>query len=198
MARNRWFSLVSRVQTAVSVKIKPNNSPGRERSQVVYLENLIRKIGNVTCKRLDILEQQKRIVFCLNRLIENPMATVSESIPEALRPRVDAAVAWFNKTDDAAGDEFKATGILNPDDALINDEKLHLVICGGDRCEQYSFWVRGGSDNWDIGLLDQNLSSISHSAQAELDPPPGARLSWLDRVLAQHEFVLLLFYRGFW
>ena len=126
------------------------------------------------------------------------MPKVSETIPEALQPRVDAAITWFNTTDAAVEDEFEVTGILNPDDALIDREELHLIVCGGDRCEQHSFWVRGDSDNWDIGLLEHNLSSISHSAQAELDPPPGARLSWLDRVLAQHQFVLLLFYRGFW
>jgi hypothetical protein len=31
-----------------------------------------------------------------------------------------------------------------------------------------------------------------------LDPPVGVRREWLDRQLEQHEFVLLLFYRGLW
>ena len=33
---------------------------------------------------------------------------------------------------------------------------------------------------------------------SRLDPPPGARREWIDRVLAQHAFVVLVFYRGFW
>jgi len=126
------------------------------------------------------------------------MPTVSETIPEALQPRVDAAIAWFNTTAAAAGDDFTVTGILNPEDALGDSEELHLIVCGGDRCEQHSFRVRGGSGAWDIGLLEQDASESSQRPQAELDPPPGARLGWLDRVLGQHEFVLLLFYRGFW
>ena len=29
-------------------------------------------------------------------------------------------------------------------------------------------------------------------------PPAGARMGWLDHVMGQHAFVVLLFYRGFW
>ena len=126
------------------------------------------------------------------------MSKVSETIPEPLQPSIDAAIAWFNTTEQAAGDEFKVTGILDPDEALSGTEELHLVLCGGDRCEQHSFWVRGSSDEWDVGFADHGLSTQSDRPQAELDPPPGARLGWLDHVLDQHKFVLLLFYRGLW
>ena len=37
---------------------------------------------------------------------------VSEGIPDALAPRVEAARRWFNDSADAAGDTFKVTGIL--------------------------------------------------------------------------------------
>ena len=36
------------------------------------------------------------------------------------------------------------------------------------------------------------------SVPAEFDPPPGARHGWLEGVLGQHAFVVLIFYRGFW
>ena len=61
------------------------------------------------------------------------MPTVSETIPEKLQPRVDAALAWFNGSAEAAGDEFKVTGILDEATALAGSEELRLVLCGGDR-----------------------------------------------------------------
>ena len=129
------------------------------------------------------------------------MPQVSETIPDALKPRVDAAVAWFNTTVDAAQDEFKVTGILDPDDALSGSDELRLILCGGDRCEQRSFRVSGAaeaSEEWDVDFADSALAAAGDKPQAELDPPPGPRLQWLDEKLAQHAFVVLLFYRGFW
>ncbi|MEM8768967.1 MAG: hypothetical protein AAGE43_16085 [Pseudomonadota bacterium] len=126
------------------------------------------------------------------------MPTVSETIPEALQPRVDAAVAWFNSTGAAAGDEFKATGILDPEESVADSGELRLILCGGDRCEQHTFLVEGSAEDWQISFAETALSTQAGKPQAELDPPPGPRLRWLDNVLARHEFVLLLFYRGFW
>lgn len=40
---------------------------------------------------------------------------VSDTIPEILAPRVEAAEAWFNQTTETAGAVFKDTGILDPD-----------------------------------------------------------------------------------
>jgi hypothetical protein len=42
------------------------------------------------------------------------MPQVSETIPEALKPRVDAALAWFNASADAAEDEFKVSSMQTP------------------------------------------------------------------------------------
>ena len=122
---------------------------------------------------------------------------VNEQIPEALAPRVEAAVAWFNDSSDAAGDSFTVTGILDADAALGGSDELKLVLCGGDRCEQRTFKVSGEGPNF---LIEQanSITAASGKPQAELDPPPGARLGWLDSVMAQHAFVVLLFYRGFW
>lgn len=126
------------------------------------------------------------------------MPTVSESIPSALQSRVDAAVAWFNASSDAANEEFKVTGIIDPDDALRGSDELRLILCGGDRCEQRAFKVTGEKGAWAVEIADLTLPANKAKPQAELDPPPGVRSGWLDKVLAQHEFVLLLFYRGFW
>ena len=126
------------------------------------------------------------------------MPEVSETIPEALAPRVDAALAWFNSSAESAGDIFKVTGILDADAALNGSDELQLILCGGDRCEQRSFRVSGSSDAWAVESLE-NLSTANRTKpQADLDPPPGARSSWLNKTLPQHKFVVLLFYRGFW
>ena len=47
-------------------------------------------------------------------------------------------------------------------------------------------------------LADARYTRRGPKPQAELDPPPGPRLRWLDEKLSQHAFVVLLFYRGFW
>ncbi len=126
------------------------------------------------------------------------MPQVSETIPDKLQPRVDAALAWFNASADAAEEEFKVTGILDADDALDGSDELRLILCGGDRCEQRSFRVTGTVDDWEIEFTDSVLASPGEKPQADLDPPPGVRLGWLDKALSQHAFVVLLFYRGFW
>ena len=122
---------------------------------------------------------------------------VSETIPSALSDRVDAAVAFFNDSDLAGGDTFSATGIIDADRVIDQSGDLKLILCGGDRCEQHTFRITGASSPWTIEIAN-NQSSSAGKPQAELDPPPGARLPWLDTVIAQHAFVVLLFYRGFW
>jgi hypothetical protein len=104
------------------------------------------------------------------------MSTVSETIPAALQPDVDAALEWFNR-DQAVS--FEVTWILDPDEALASDlpRDLKLVPCGGDRCEQRSFWVADGA----IGFLEDAAEvTAAAETQAELDPPPGPRRGWLD------------------
>ena len=126
------------------------------------------------------------------------MPQVSENIPSELQPRVDAALAWFNASEDAADEEFKVTGILDPDEALRSSDEIKLILCGGDRCEQRSFRISGTQDDWQIEFADIVAAAQGEKPQAELDPPPGVRSSWIDSVLSQHAFVVLLFYRGFW
>lgn len=126
------------------------------------------------------------------------MPQVSETIPSTLQPRVEAALAWFNASDEAADDQFKVTGILDADEAMSGLGELRLILCGGDRCEQRSFVVSGTADAWEVEFVDTVPAPQGEKPQAELDPPPGVRSSWLDKTLSQHAFVVLLFYRGFW
>ncbi len=126
------------------------------------------------------------------------MPIVQETIPESIRPEVEAAVAWFNRGEDVA---FEATGILEPEATLeaTGAHELRLVLCGGDRCEMRSFRVRPAGEGFDVTLLDAEPPAPGAGAPpAELDPPPGALRGWLDRALARHAFVVLVFYRGFW
>jgi hypothetical protein len=126
------------------------------------------------------------------------MTTVRETIPDALRRDVEAALAWFNRREDVA---FEVTGILDPEAALeaSGDRELRLVLCGGDRCEQRSFRVTAKGDGYEVSLLgDDPMAAADGQTPAELDPPPGARRGWLDQTLTQHAFVVLVFYRGFW
>jgi len=126
------------------------------------------------------------------------MAVVEETIPDPLRPEVDAALAWFNRD---RGVNFEATGIIDPDASIASryPRDLRLVLCGGDVCEQRTFRVSQAPDGFSVALqpLDDDAGG-EDAVPAELDPPPGARRSWLDRALSQHEFVVLVFYRGFW
>jgi hypothetical protein len=129
------------------------------------------------------------------------MATVSETIPEALQPEVAAALAWFNR---AEADDFEVTGILDADAALSAKmpRELRLVLCGGGTCQQRSFRVADSGAGFDVTLANSDVAADGAPAtgglQSELDPPPGARRAWLDSVVEKHEFVVLVFYRGFW
>jgi len=126
------------------------------------------------------------------------MPTVSETIPAALQPDVDAALEWFNRDQPIP---FEITGILDPDAALGNDapRELKLVLCGGDRCEQRSFRVTPTAAGREVSLLEDDRSVADEAErQAELDPPPGPRRRWLDHTLDRHDLTVILFYRGFW
>lgn len=126
------------------------------------------------------------------------MSTVSETIPEALQPDVEAALEWFNRDQPIP---FEVTGILDPDVALASGapRELKLVLCGGDRCEQRSFHVAENAGGLEVGFLEEGAPAEGEAElQAELDPPPGPRRSWLDRTLDRHAFTVVLFYRGFW
>jgi len=124
------------------------------------------------------------------------MPTVQENIPETLLPEVEASLAWFNEQEEI---NFEVTGIVDPDTSIgvSGTRTLHLVLCGGDRCEQHSFSVRESGESYQISFLEM-APPAPDEVPAELDPPPGALRGWLDDALASHDFILILFYRGFW
>ena len=105
---------------------------------------------------------------------------VSETIPSALSERVDAAVAFFNESDLAAGDTFSATGIIDADNALDQSGDLKLILCGGDRCEQHSFRVSGTGSPWSIEIVNgppaQKASHRLSSTHLRAPASPGLTL----------------------
>jgi len=124
------------------------------------------------------------------------LPVVQENIPEDLLPEVKASLAWFNAQEN---ETFEVTGIVDPNvsRATTGIHPLHLVLCGGDRCEQHSFSVKARDGGYEVGFLEK-APLAPDAIPAELDPPPSALRGWLDDALSSHDFVLLLFYRGFW
>lgn len=126
------------------------------------------------------------------------MAVVSETIPSPLEAEVDAALAWYNASQP---EHFEVTGIVDADESIQSAEprELRLVLCGGDLCQRQDFLVSSTASGFEVTLADAETAEDNQErVQSELDPPPGARRSWLDSVLPRHEFTLILFYRGFW
>ena len=123
------------------------------------------------------------------------MPNVVEEIPEALKPEVDAALAWLNGE---RGAQFEVTGIVDPERTLAQPEDgvrdLSLVLCQGDLCVREQLHVQRGRD----GIECRPANVASGDPPAQLDPREGARSGWIDEQLAKHAFVVLVFYRGFW
>lgn len=127
------------------------------------------------------------------------MAVVSEHIPNELQAQVDAALAWFNARQD---DVFSVTGIVDAQLSIESGEPcvLRLVLCGGDSCQKHSFEVASTGAGYSVAFASDLFEPPGNALrpQAELDPPPGALRNWLESVIPQHAFTVLLFYRGFW
>ena len=124
------------------------------------------------------------------------MATVSDIIPTELQLEVDAALAWFNASQ---AESFDVTGIVDPELSVESPSprELRLVLCGAGTCQKHDFLVASGPGGFEISSASAE-DPTGGNPQSELDPPPGALRQWIDSVLPRHEFVLLLFYRGFW
>ena len=129
------------------------------------------------------------------------MPRVQETIPPHLVDEAEAARAWFSRD---RGSEFKLTGILDPEEQPergAHARELQLILCGQERgqdvCLRERFRVTSAGDGFDVEHLDDPAPAVGSPAPL-LDPPPGTRQGWLDAVIGRHEFVVLLFYRGFW
>ncbi len=122
------------------------------------------------------------------------MPNVSDMITRVNKEAVNDAVVWFNASYNAS---FEVTGIIDPPAAAGKGGVLRWVLCGGGVCRQESFQVTGSSDRPTVHWL--GVDHVQDSVGiAELDPPPGALKAWLADVVGQHDFTVLLFYRGFW
>lgn len=131
------------------------------------------------------------------------MPQVEETIPDALAAEAEAARAWFSK---ARGNDFKLTGIVDPDDIGERDSaaaarELQLILCGSqdgaEVCLRERFELRPSSVGFDVVHLKETAPDPDSPAPL-LDPPAGTRKGWLDTVTAKHDFIVLVFYRGFW
>ena len=129
------------------------------------------------------------------------MTTVKEKIPDHLQPSVNHALAWFN---DHEGGGFDVTGIVDPPGPTdAPNTELKLILCGQGTCRQETFRVTtaDGSSSGDASgdmAIDWLGAREATPEVAELNPPPGVRRDWIDEVTSKHQFVILLFYRGFW
>ena len=80
------------------------------------------------------------------------MPQVQETIPESLRPTVNAALAWINRERSA---EFAVTGIVDAeasdrDRQSGNAVELQLVLCDADTCLRERFRVRPLDAGFDV------------------------------------------------
>ena len=116
-----------------------------------------------------------------------------EDIPERLLPAAEAALSWVN---DVRGTSYELTGLVDVDEAGNADEPFDvgLVLCDGEICmrEQVRVLPEGGAYRFDF------VAEATPDIPPLLDPPEGIRSAWLDAQLQNHEFVVLLYYRGLW
>ena len=120
---------------------------------------------------------------------------VDADIPAPLKPHAEAALAWINANRERP---YELTGVVDTDSALRaapgEPYELGLVLCDGELCAREQVHVQPGDDGPRFSFVD----AAEREIPPLLDPPVGVRSQWLDTVLARHEFVLLLFYRGLW
>ena len=120
---------------------------------------------------------------------------IVEEIPEALRAEVDAAVAWLSARRGAAASRSAAWSIPSSPSARRREaHELTLILCDGDLCVRERVRVRPVAAGFEIASADAAARGSARRAR----PEAGVRAGWLDAALAQHAFVVLVFYRGFW
>lgn len=116
-------------------------------------------------------------------------------IPESLRKPAEAALDWINAT---RTQPSELTGLVDYESALTaapgESFQMGLVLCDGTICDREQVQVTPVADSYQFDLIAEAPREIP----TLLDPPVGVRAGWLDSVLAKHEFVVLLFYRGLW
>jgi len=118
-----------------------------------------------------------------------------QDFPASLRPQAEAALLWINATQGAT---FTLTTVVGYEGALSakagESYELGLVLCNGDICTRELIQVEPSGDKFLFSYADVKEREIPPL----LDPPEGLRSGWVDSVLAKHEFVVMVFYRGLW
>ena len=133
------------------------------------------------------------------------MQRVEETIPDPVAAEAEAARAWFAREHEC---DFKLTGIVDPEASLApvgetGARELQLILCGSqdgqDVCLRERFLVGpiGAEGGFDVTHVAEPRPEIGSPAPL-LDPPAGVRSGWLESALEKHDFVVLVFYRGFW
>ena len=116
-----------------------------------------------------------------------------DEIPDRLAPAAQAALLWVNN---ARATSYELTGLVDVDAGVdvANPFEIGLVLCDGDLCmrEQVRVMPEGEAYRFDF------VAEAAPDIPPLLDPPEGVRAEWLDRQLQNHEFVVLLYYRGLW
>jgi len=130
---------------------------------------------------------------------------IVETLPEELHPEIEAALAWLNAE---RSTQYQVTGVVDPDATLAarsaasrgggaESYALGLVLCEGDHCLREQLTLQPTEAGFAVSLAAPEPGA-PRPIPPTLDPPAGVRSDWLDTQLAQHAFVLLVFYRGFW
>ena len=131
------------------------------------------------------------------------MNKIVQEIPKSFLEESEAARTWFSIKE---GIEFKVTGIVNPEKIAVREtststREIQLILCGNqnghDLCLRERFALTPSGDSFEVRHLS-DIEPISGSPAPLLDPPKETRTGWLNSTLAKHEFVILVFYRGFW
>lgn len=118
----------------------------------------------------------------------------TEDLPQQLQAPVAAALDWINASQDK---QYSVTGLVGEDEALDaapgQPFELGIVLCDGEICAREQVVITPADEGFQI-----SLKSPEFDIPPLLDPPPGMRQGWLAEQLEQHDFLLLLFYRGRW
>ena len=116
-------------------------------------------------------------------------------IPQRLRAPVGAALEWLNAE---RAEACELTGLVDYEQALdaSPDEMIELgmVLCDGNLCDREQVEITPA----DGGFRFNKIARKTREIPSLLDPPLGIRSTWLDTVLGDHQFTVLLFYRGLW